>query len=311
MLKNNPKTLFFKTPKNKYRVFQKPRLVMLSEGKEVGSWENTQPLYFYPFSWLDFLNKAGTRELYVDDCSKSIAKKEIKSLKSGKVHFEKVDIELINFAKERGHKVSAICNLEDLSQEDIKTLSNADFVKIRVKDYEKMSKLAGLPNKNVLSCIKAYIGDSCNYRNIALQSKEMGFDFFHVSKKLKCSENQKISKNEKEMISALKSLESNRFKIIIPSSLEERFAKKFSINADYGNTSLCLFSKYRLVLGKGGYYPCYTQKILHSSGSKNKSADKPRLCSDCACIYENDMLADIESKMANHENTCFALEYTK
>lgn len=32
-------------------------------------------------------------------------------------------------------------------------------------------------------------------------------------------------------------------------------------------------------------------------------------CSDCACVYENDMLADIKDKMKRYKRPTFALEY--
>ena len=79
--------LFFKTPEDKFRVFQKPRLIMFSEGSEVESWTNTQPLYFYPFSWLDYLGKEGIRELYIQDVFSGLAEKEINDLeKIGRAH---------------------------------------------------------------------------------------------------------------------------------------------------------------------------------------------------------------------------------
>ena len=310
-MKKNNKNLFFETPKGKYRVFQKPRLVMFSEEKEVESWANTQPLYFYPFSWLDFLGKQGVRELYIQDNSK-IAKQEIGSLSPGKVHFENFDEILIKFAKEKGHKTSVICNLEELSKNEINGLSYSDFIKIRVNNNCKnLYSLSNVPNEQSLSCIKVYAGENCDYQNIALQSKEIGFDFFHVAKRLiQGPENSKMSYEEKEEIINLKVLETDKFKVIIPSSLEEKFTKRFLITSDEGNVSSCNFLEYRLVLSKNNFYPCYTQRILDGFGCEQKERVKsPKNCLDCACIYENDMLSDIETKIESYKNPCFALEY--
>lgn len=306
------KKLFFETPEDKLRVFQKPRLIMFSEGREVESWANTQPLYFYPFSWLDYLGKKGIRELYVQESSSEMAEKEIRSLDNGKVHFEQPNERLIKFAKERGHRVSVICDFEDLLPEQIRGLSVSDFVRIRVnRNYDNLHSLSGLPNEHVLSCIKLYVGDGCDYRNIALQTREMGFDFLHVAKRLMTNqENPRISEEEKEKIRDLQELETRQFRIVIPSSLEERFAKRFVITPGLGNVPSCDFSEYRLVLKGDSYYPCYTQQILAQSGfTRERIENNPGNCLDCACIYENDMLHDIKTKMRRYKNPSFALEY--
>jgi len=306
------KQLFFDTPQDKLMVFQKPRLVMFSDGLEVASWNNTQPLYFYPFSWLDFLNGNGVKELYLCDYYSDRAKQEIELLDTGKVHFEEVDERLIQFAKERGHKVSVICNLEDLFPQQIRTLSIADFVKIRVcKDFRNLSILSGLPNEHTLSCIKAYAGCDCDYLSLATQVKDMGIDFLHVSKKLLTgSVNSIMPPEEKQRIEELSAMETNRFKIIIPSSLDHVFANRFKIDSTFGNVYSCQFSKHRMVLSGNEAFPCYTQSILADTPHIKKGDYKPeKRCSDCACIYENDMLADIKSKMTRYKNPRFALEY--
>ena len=113
-------------------------------------------------------------------------------------------------------------------------------------------------------------------------------------------------------IMRLQELETKQFKVIIPSSLENRFAKKFVIDSSLGNVSSCDFSKYRLVLKGNSFYPCYTQQILAQQGFRKEELGLNRNnqnCLDCACIYENDMLFDIENKMKSYKNTSFALEY--
>lgn len=304
--------LFFKTPEDKFRVFQKPRLIMFSEGSEVESWTNTQPLYFYPFSWLDYLGKEGIRELYIQDASSEFAEKEINALENGKVHFEQPNEQLIKLAKERGHKVSVICNIEDLLPEQIEGLSVSDFVRIRVnKNGNNLRSLSGLPSEHVLSCIKAYVGESCDYNALALQAREIGFDLFHIAKRLMTNqENPRMSEEEKQKIRDLQKLETEQFRAVIPSSLEERFARRFVITPRLGNVSSCDFSRYRLVLNGNSYYPCYTQQIIAQSGFTREGIKRnPGNCLDCACIYENDMLHDIKTKMRRYKNPSFALEY--
>jgi len=304
--------LFFKTPEDKFRVFQKPRLIMFSEGSEVESWTNTQPLYFYPFSWLDYLGKKGIRELYIQDASSELTEKEINALESGKVHFEQPNVRLIKLAKERGHKVSVICNIEDLLPEQIGGLSVSDFVRIRInKNADNLRSLTSLPSEHVLSGIKAYVGEGCDYRTLALQAREIGFNFLHVAKRLMINlENPKISSEEREKLRSLQELETEQFKVVIPSSLEEIFARRFVISPGFGNVPSCDFSEYRRVVKGDSYYPCYTQQIITKSGSIREGIERnPGNCLDCACIYENDMLHDIKTKMRRYKNPSFALEY--
>ena len=304
--------LFFETPEDKLRVFQKPKLAMFSEGREVESWANTQPLYFYPFSWLDYLGRNRIRELYIQDVSLRIAEKEINALENGKIHFETPDKHLIKFAKGKGHKVSVICDFEDISAEQLEGLSASDFVRIRINNPSNdLRLLSGLPREHILSCIKLYVGDGCDYIAIALQAREMGFDFLHVAKRLITNkENPGIPGDERNKILELHKLESNRFRVITPSSLEQRFAKRFIITPILGNISSCNFSKYRLVLKGDNHYPCYTQHILAlHEFKKEDTVSNPKDCLDCACIYENDMLNDIETKMKRYKNPIFALEY--
>jgi len=304
--------LFFKTPEDKFRVFQKPRLIMFSEGSEVESWTNTQLLYFYPFSWLDYLGKEGIRELYVQNASSELAEKEINALENGKVHFEQPNERLIKLAKERGHRVSVVCNIEELLPEQIEGLSVSDFVRIRVNDPSNDLKvLRSLPRDHLLSCVKVYIGEGCDYGGLAMKAREIGFDFLHVAKRLMTNqENPRISEEEKQKIRDLQELETEQFRVVIPSSLEERFAERFVITPRLGNVSSCDFSRYRLVLNGNSYYPCYTQQIITRSGSTREGIERnPGNCFDCACIYENDMLHDIKTKMRRYKNPSFALEY--
>ena len=171
--------------------------------------------------------------------------------------------------------------------------------------------MSNLPNEKVLSGVKTYIGEGCDYQTLALQAREIGFDFFHVAKRLIINqENPRISEEERRKIMRLQELETKQFRVIIPSSLEEKFAKRFVITPQLGNVTSCNFSRYRIVLKGDSYYPCYTKRILAQQGFKKGGIERPKKnCLDCACIYENDMLHDIENKMKNYKNPRFALEY--
>lgn len=307
-MKQKNKVSFFETPKNKLRAFQSPRLIMYSEGQEVGSWSNTQPLYFYPFSWLDYLNGTGIREVYVIDSSTNTIREVLNQLRDGKVHFENPNIEAIKIARDLGHKVSVICNLNELNPLHISALAETDFVRVRVNKQEDLAFLSGLPNEGLLSCIKVYAGEGCDYQAIVLQSREMGFDFIHVAKRLiNCQENPELSSEEAREIRKLSELETEKFRVILPKSLKKRFAERFRIDPSLGNAPSCGFSKYRSVLKEDSLYPCYTKSIL----ARPSESGKPKSCLDCACIYENDMLHSIKREMQRYKEPSFALEYMK
>jgi len=308
-------TLFFETPRKKEFAFKKSKLLMFSEGLEVGVWTNTQPLYFYPFTWLDYLGRVGVRELYIlPDVSQKLAEEEIRTLKNGKVHFEMVDERLLKIAKENGQRISVICNLEDVKLQDIPVLSNSDFVITRINTpYPEFSRLEGLPNKSLLSCVRVYVQEGCDYQKLTRQVRDRGFDFLHISKRLlPREENFSLSERERAGILKTKDFETEQFRVVVPSSLEEAFARRFTITPDLGNVFSCNFSKYRRVLKQDNIFPCYTQLILRENGvKKDNIIEAPHSCKDCACIYENDMLADIEERMTKYKNPSFALEYTE
>ncbi|MCU0642167.1 MAG: hypothetical protein MUF61_01125 [archaeon] len=287
---------------------------MLSEGGEVVSrWANTQPLYFYPYSWLDYLNRGKPAELYIAEASAVQAIEAIKQLRVCKVHFEKLDAKSIQFAKTMGHKTSLICDLEEITAEDIPILAGMDFVRVRVRGNPNLSLLRKLPNKSLLSCIKIYAGEKHNYREIAKQVREAGFDMLWVSKSLETCENTPLSEEEQRRIMCLKEAEAPDFSVVLPSDLRYCHAKRFRINGAFGNSRDCLFSGYRRVLKGDKFYPCYTGVVLASDEFGSKSMDEIKhgknKCTDCACIYENDMLADIMAKSKRVKNPRFAMEY--
>lgn len=312
---SNSVELLFETPKDKMRVFQSPSLVMISErGDVLRRWSNTQPLYFYPFSWLDYLNGKGVRELYVVNSSTASAKKVIGLLNKGKVHFESFDAEAVVAAKEAGHKVSVICDSEDLVSEHVPILARADFVRVRAGKGNDLRKLSGLPSRNVLTCVKVYLGEGGDYLDLANQARDAGFDFIHVAKRLADGRNKRLTVKERREVMKLKDFESDRLRIILPSSLEWVCAERFGIDSGFSNDRQCSFSDYRAVVSRDAFYPCYTRAVLARGRFARQTLEPEthkRECGDCACIYENDMLADIRRKRAKFKNIRFALEYVK
>lgn len=305
--------IFFETPEDKQRAFQTPNLIMLFGEMVVSRWENTQPLYFYPFSWLDYLNASGIKELYVVDSSTETIDSAIKLLRSpGKLHFEYPDIIGIEKALDLGHKVSVICDIEALTPSHVSVLASTDFVRVRAGKDSDLSSLTNLPNDRLLSCVKVYAGEGVDYMTLASQARDIGFDFFHVAKRLALDINLELSARERGDISRLNELESGQFRIVVPSSFDRRYAERFRISPAFGNTRSCLFAEYRRVLHGNKFYPCYTQLVLGQEAVSKVAMDElasNRDCSDCACIYENDMLFNIRDKMKKFKNLRFALEY--
>ncbi len=302
---------YYKTPHDKKRAFQNPELLLISNEKIIFSWTNTQPLYFYPLSWLDYLESKEFHELQILNGKTSEVKKAIAQLKKGKVHFEKLILPGIEYALGLGHKVSVICNLDEINNENRGLLSKVNILRTRIKDndVENLKILQKIAGEQILTCAKLYIHPEIkNYQEIAMRVRDTGVDLLHVSKNLiqKKGINPKITISRQKELISLKDLETDNFLVKLPNSIENIFAEKFEINGEYHNSRTCSFSEQRRVLNGKNFYPCYTKHII-----ENETTGPPRLCVDCACIYENDMYEEIKSKAQKIKKPCFALRYNK
>ncbi len=310
--------LFEEMPADKMRVFSSPTLWLASGNVLLHSWPNTQPFYFYPFSVLDFLNN-NRRELRIIDSSRTAAIEAIKKLKGSKVHFEGLKPDLIDFALKSGHKVSVICDLEEINPSNLETLSCIDFLIVRINSANQdLSRLKGIPNKRLLSGIRVYLSsDSNDFTSSAKEAKRLGFDFIHVSKRLVGSRQASFPESQKDRIHNLLGFQSKTFKVLLPKNLNTVFNEKFAISDEYDNSSNCYFSRFRRVLYKDKFYPCYTHSIVEKgkfssetlTGLRKKSKLFGKGCTDCACIYENDLFEDISKSSKRIKNKRFLLGY--
>ncbi|MBU2522995.1 MAG: hypothetical protein KKE23_01745 [Nanoarchaeota archaeon] len=303
------KSLFFETPKEKSKVFEEPELVMIYDHNIVQTWNNTQPLYFYPFSWLDYLKFKGLREIQIIDCDETSTKKALEELKEGKVHFEGIDIKGIDYALAHNHKVSVLCNLEDIKLSHILTLSNVDFLKVRINEERDLNKLRNVARTGMLSCVKAYAREGHDFVSLARKVSDVGFDVLHIAKRLEDNVNPDMTYEEKASIIQASQLDLPNLKIKIPSSLDKAYAERFVMGKKFNNSQDCSFSEYRKVLYHGKDFPCYTRKILSSPAEKGLVSRVKKACDDCACIYENDMLSKINEKRREFKRHKFALRY--
>lgn len=312
--------LFDSTPREKMMVFEKPSLWLVSEDTVIHEWKNTQPLYFYPFSILDFLQSGpASHELRIIDSPERISMQAIRQFPGSKVHFEKIDSRLISYAQKLGCKVSLICNLEDINEENVKILHNLDFLIVRINSPDSgLSVLKGVPNKKLLLGIRAYISDSDNnFGKLAKKARSLGVDFIHVSKKLIAQNQKAVPIKDIKKVNDLTRLQTESFKVILPRDTSTVFNEKFVISEVYGNSRSCAFSSHRLVLSKGKFYPCYTRSILRSGKFASTTLESLRgisnqfgkNCTDCACIYENDIFDQISKVSHNIKRKKFFLGY--
>ncbi|MEM0143391.1 MAG: hypothetical protein QXL94_05515 [Candidatus Parvarchaeum sp.] len=311
--------LFDTTPENKMFVFERPSLWLLSGNKVIKRWENTQPFYFYPFSVLDFLNGCGHRELRIIASGKRISKEAILNSNGSKVHFEMVDTELMDYALLHKCKVSAICDIEQISEFEHKILSRLDMLIVRVNSPENnLSALRGIPNKKLLSGIRVYLSEENNdFHKLAEQARSLGIDFIHVSKKLVGVKQVHLNAKFADDVRKLKDLETKFFRVLLPTNLMNVYNEKFEISNRFGNSRSCAFSQYRVVLFQDRFYPCYTKSIINSGTFSFDSVEAMhnnaklfgKTCSDCACIYENDLFEDIHRTSDGLKEKKFLLGY--
>ncbi len=312
--------LFDTTPKDKTFVFRKPSLWLLSGEQVVWRWENTQPFYFYPFSVLDFLSASPRRsELRVINSGVRTSRKAIRESRGSKVHFEEVNLELMDYALSQGCKVSAICDIKQIAEADREILSRLDMLTVRVSPEDDLSVLDGIPNKRLLSGIRVYISEeSNNFKRLAERARLVGLDFIHVSKRLVGTKQVYLDKKYGESIRDLMKLETESFKVLLPRNTTMVYNEKFEISDRFGNCRSCAFSRHRTVLFKDRFYPCYTKSIINSGMFSFRSAGAMhshselfgKTCSDCACIYENDLFEDIHRRSKGLRDRMFLLGFS-
>ncbi len=312
--------LFDATPKDKMKVFNNPTLWLASDHNVIKSWTNTQPFYFYPFSVLDFLNSPERQELRIISANSLITSRTIQQFRNSKVHFEGLNPDLMSKALELGCKTSVICNLREINEDNLDILSHMDLLTVRVNSSDSdISVLKGISDKKLLSGIRIYLSASGNdFSSLAKKAKQMGLDFIHVSKRLIGSAQISLSEYESNMIKKLSHLQSEKFKILLPTNTETVYNEKFVISDEYNNSRNCYFSRYRIVLYGNKFYPCYTRSIIEkgkfSSDNPGDLKKKSHLfgkeCSDCACIYENDLFDEISRVSKGVKNKKFFLGYS-
>jgi len=318
--RGNVQKLCATTPKSKFAVFDKASLVLKSKGKTIKEWDNMQSFYFYPNSVLDFLREGYIgQELRLINPDRSKASETIKKFKNSLVRFENIDTQLIEEALRYKCKISLICNLEEINESNAKILSKLNLLIVRVNNSNAdLSILKGIANRKLLSGIRVYLSpDNNDFKSVAENAKKLGLDFIHVSKKLIESEQLHLKPKDILKIKSLLKLQTKKFRVILPRNLHTVFNEKFVISDKYKNSRNCAFFAHRKVLFLDKFYPCYTKSILKNDryssetieGLESKSNLFGKECSDCACIYENDLFDDISNTLKGVVNPKFYLKY--
>ncbi len=315
---NKDYELFDRTPECKSRVFDKPKLFLVSGNEVAYCWDNTQPLYLFPLSLLDFLNaRQPPVELQVFNACSSQVISTIRKQRFSKIHFEKIDEPAIEHALLSGSKVSVLCSSTELVDADTSLLSHVNYLRVKTDclDGKVLGKLQSLRNPSLLLGAKIYLSPGRDYFALANGLKSAGVDFVHVSKFLEAGGNSYLSATEKSSISGLKELETSDFRVILPRDLTKLLNDRFEISPLFNNSRSCSSSRYRVVMHDGSFYPCYTLSVLESgrfakAGLEQHFSGEPGAsCSDCACIYENDILHDLFCKLEGVKNHRFLLGY--
>jgi hypothetical protein len=309
--------LFYETPSDKRKAFQNVRLLLLSKKDAVIVSDDAQPLYFYPFSILDFLKDSSIRELHICGTSQSSAIDAIQTMPPGKVHIEGLDRKMVETALERGHKVSLICDARDITEDTFKVASDVHYLRMKVdREGAKNPLLGRIPSAALLSGYKVYISpDTKDYAALISALRDTGFDFVRVSKKLEEGFNPRMHPGLRAELFALKGFDSPDFHVLLPRTLERIFNGRFRIDDAFGNSHNCDFSPNRRVLHSERFYPCYTQVVMDNPSFSVKSLNDKlpeslgTKCSDCACIYENDLMARIKLDRRKLKDSRPALEY--
>lgn len=181
---------------------------------------------------------------------------------------------------------------------------------------ENLSIIEKKCSKGTLVHIKTYLNLSkiALYESMIKDFSEVGIDIFQISKELLDlnSKNIMVSKDNQKIIRNLeeKYNKYDKCKFISVKDLSTLYYPRFEL--DDRNSKVCYVAKMKPYLYKGVLLPCKVSKIMSNIDMwaldyKNKNNLGRILkrcgstCDDCASIFENDLLYDIESIILKHK----------
>lgn len=187
----------------------------------------------------------------------------------------------------------------------------------------KLNRISSLKNKNALFHIKTYLDISQvdYYKNALDDLIKLNVDVFQVSKEL-IPINTKNVMVDKEVIDKIRYLEKEyddfkNTKFISVKDLSTLYYPRFEL--DERNSRKCYACYMKPYLYKNLIIPCKVNKVFENISEWSISYDELSKyekivskcgvnCSDCASIFENDILYEIENIINNDIGYSFYLE---
>lgn len=343
-------------------LFGKPKLLIVDKtsGNIVTTIDDTQPIYLYPLSILDYC-----RSLFEEDISlfsatatiniinfdaninyiDKLSKLDLKKLSNVEIEInEKYNnnelneiIELINYISANNIKITLLFKTMNIQEDILIKLSlSCDFFKIMMSSILNTSSFKEFNNKLEIVCsnkkdtsvvmIKSYLDFNHNdYYEIAIKVFEnLNIDIFMVSKELipnNAIDNplvpQKIQDNIRYLENKYNSALGTRF--ISVKDISTLYYPRFEL--DERNSRKCYACIMKPYIYKEKFLPCRVNKVITNMNDwyvsnldniiKEDNLSKCGIkCDDCASIFENDILNEIETIIKKHKekNIKFILE---
>jgi|GEM_PF-1848633 len=246
-------------------------------------------------------------------------------------------VELMNYISMRNIKITLLFKTINIADELLVRLSSlSDFFKIMMPNILNTQAFEEFKNKLKFICsikketsailVKSYLAIDQNdyYENTLKVFNELKIDIFQLSKELISSnniDNPSVSKEIQDNIRYLenKYSEAPRTRFISVKDLTTLYYPRFEL--DERNSSKCYACIMKPYLLKDKFLPCRVNKVINNIDDwyvSNLDACVKETnilkcgasCDDCASMFENDILHEIENIIEKHkgENIDFILE---
>lgn len=325
-----------------------PKLNLLYDNKVIRQITDIQSLYLYPLTLMDYsinINKLISINImnidakldYIEILSSNIFE-DLKAVEIliketyDKNQYIRIN-DIINYLINKKIKVSL--NIKKLTMFNYKLLDNykkCDYFKIFLSDvnnemeYTKFKEtLKNMSvNKNALIHVKSYvnINESCKYESVINDLSDLNVDIFQLSKEL-IPLNMKNEDVEIDIQNNIRNLEKkyngkNGIKFISVKDLTCLYYPRFEL--DNRNSRTCYACRMKPYIKNNLIIPCKVNKIFDNLEDFSTNIEnyhekyesiKSRCgieCDDCASIFENDILTEIEKEIINNNINEFIIE---
>lgn len=327
-----------------------PRLIMMKDNSIVYELENIQTLYLYPLSLLDYINNLKNKDIIsiniikikIDiDYIKLFSNQRFKNLKSVEILIkdtynenEYIKIfEIIEYLYSKKIKISLnIKDLNKISNKFYKYYKYISYFKIFLpnilntdKFINNLKLISEYKSTNSLLHIKSYldIEQVYYYQNALEDFSKYDVNIFQVSKELLPLEleNIEVDVNVQKIVRELEKKYNSysRTKFISVKDISTLYYPRFEL--DERNSKRCYACKMKPYLYNDMILPCKVRKIMNNldkwSNKYNEVNKYNKIvtncgtkCDDCASIFENDVLNEIEILLEKekYDNIKFLLQ---